>query len=272
MTQAVDLEAVKAVQQQMWSKGDFARVGMTIVIVSERLCEAAEVTPNERVLDVACGSGNTAIAAARRFAKVTGVDYVAALLDHARERAKAELVEDIEFHEGDAERLDFEDASFDCVLSTFGVMFAPDHQRAAAELLRVTRPGGRIGLACWTPDGYIGQMFKTVAKHAPPPPGVAPPPLWGTEEHLRELFGDGISDLRAERRECVMRYPSAEFGLDYMKRWFGPTQMAFERVGPEGEQALADDLIGLANGHNMAGDLAMVVPSAYLEVVATRAG
>jgi SAM-dependent methyltransferase len=271
MAQAVDYQAVTAVQQQMWSAGDFARVGRMLQIVSENLCEAADVIPGEEVLDVACGSGNTAIAAARRFAKTTGLDYVPALLDHGRERAAAELVE-VEWVEGDAQALPFADGSFDLVMSTFGAMFAPDQQKTADELLRVCRPGGRIAMANWTPDGMVGEMFKTVTKHAPPPFKLDPPILWGTEDRLRELFGDGISELRVERRQWVQRYPSAEFNLEYFRTWFGPTKMAFARLDEDGQKALAADLIDLANRHNMAGEAAMVAPATYLEVVATRAG
>jgi SAM-dependent methyltransferase len=271
MTPAVDLEAVTAVQQQMWSEGDFARVGRAIVIVSENLCEAADVTPGERVLDVACGAGNTAIAAARRFAKVTGLDYVPALLEHGRERAKAELV-DVDYVEGDAQALPFDDSSFDCVMSTFGVMFAPDQERAAAELLRVCRPGGRIALANWTPDGMIGEMFGITVKHAPPPFKIDPPVLWGTEDRLGELLGDGIADLQAERRQFVQRFPSPEFGLEYMRKWFGPTKMAFARLDADGQAAMTADMVDLYSRHNMAGDGAVVAPATYLEVVATRAG
>jgi SAM-dependent methyltransferase len=271
MTPAVDLEAVTAAQQHMWSEGDFARVGRALVIVSENLCEAADVLPNERVLDVACGAGNTAIAAARRFARTTGLDYVPALLEHGRERAKAELV-DVEYVEGDAQALPFDDASFDCVLSTFGVMFAPDQQRAAGELLRVCRPGGRIGMANWTPDGMIGEMFGITVKHAPPPFQIDPPVLWGTEDRLRELFGDGISELRVERRQFVQRFPSAEFGLEYMRKWFGPTKMAFGRLDQDGQDAMTADMVDLYSRHNMAGGAAVAAPATYLEVVATRAG
>jgi SAM-dependent methyltransferase len=271
---SVDYQAITAAQQKVWSAGDFARVGMMLQPVSENLCEAADVLPGEDVLDVACGSGNTAIAAARRFAKVTGLDYVPELLDHARARAKAELIEDATWVEGDAQQMPFADKSFDVVMSTFGVMFAPDQQRAADELLRVTRPGGRIALASWTPDGMIGEMFMIVAKHAPPPFKIDPPILWGTEERLRELFDDGISDMRAERGHWVQRFPSPEWGLEYMTKWFGPTKMAFARLGedPAAQKALADDLVELARRHNMAGDAAVVAPAAYLEVVATRAG
>jgi ubiquinone/menaquinone biosynthesis C-methylase UbiE len=271
MAFATDLQAVTAIQQKVWSEGDFAVVGRSLVVVSENLCEAAELLPGDRVLDVACGSGNTAIAAARRFTTVTGLDYVPALLEHGRERAKAELLE-VEYVEGDAQALPFEDWSFDCVMSTFGVMFAPDQQKAADELLRVCRPGGRIALACWTPDGMIGEMFAVTTKHAPPPFKVDPPVLWGTEDHLRQLFGDGISELRCERRNWMQRFPSPEFGLEYMQKWFGPTKMAFARLDEAGQKALADDLIGLAQRHNMAGDAAVVAPATYLEVVATRAG
>ena len=268
---AVDLEAVKAVQQHVWSQGDFARIGSAQVVVSERLCEAAAVIPGERVLDVACGAGNTALAAARRFARVTGIDFVPALLGHARERARAELVE-AEFVEGDAERLEFADGSFDVVLSTFGAMFAPDQPRAAAELLRVCRPGGRVGMANWTPEGLVGQMFAITMRHLSPPAVLDPPPLWGTEERLRQLWGDGISDLRAERREFLFCYPSVDFCLDHFRRWFGPTKIAFEALDEPGRDALARDLADLWNTNNTAGERALVAPSAYLEVVATRAG
>jgi SAM-dependent methyltransferase len=266
-----DYAAITAAQQKVWSAGDFTRVGLTIQIVSESLMEAAEVIPGERVLDVACGSGNTAIAAARRFGRVTGLDYVPELLDHARERCAAELAE-ADFVEGDAQQMPFEDASFDLVASTFGVMFAPDHKRTADELLRVCRPGGRIAIANWTPDGYIGEMFAIIGRHAPPPAGVQPPPLWGTEDHLRELFGDGISELKATRRDYIARYPSGEFLLDYFRTWYGPTKMAFARLDEAGQAALAEDLLDLARRRNMAGDVAQVAPWTYLEVVAARAG
>jgi SAM-dependent methyltransferase len=262
---------IGAAQQRIWSEGDFARVGRGQVIVSENLCEAVDVLPGERVLDVACGAGNTAIAAARRFAKATGLDFVPALLEHGRERAKAELV-DVDFVEGDAAAVPFEDASFDCVLSTFGAMFAPDQERTAAELMRVTRPGGRIGMANWTPDSTIGQAFAITARHAPPPFKVDPPVLWGTEERMRELFGDGISELRVEQREWMQRFPSPEFGLEYMKTWFGPTKMAFARLDEAGREALARELTEVTRTHNTAGDAAVVAPAKYLQVVATRAG
>ena len=271
MAQAVDYEAVKNVQRTVWSKGDFAMIATRMAIVGETLCEAVEVTPGERVLDVACGSGNVALSAARRFAEVVGLDYVPELLEHGRERAKAEGL-DVEFVEGDAEALPFEDASFDVVLTTFGSMFAPNQQRAADELLRVCRPGGRIGMGNWTPDGMVGEMFKIVSSHAPPPFKIDPPVLWGTEERVRELFGDGVSELRCERRYFNFRAYSPEHNLEYFRTWFGPTKAAFERLDEDGQAALAADLLDLGHRHNMAGDRAMVAPAAYLEVVATRAG
>jgi len=268
---AVDLEVVKQVQQKIWSEGDFSMVAGTVILVGEELCEAADILPDERVLDVACGSGNATLPAARRaWGNTVGIDYVPELLERGRERAAAERL-DVDFVEGDAEDLPFDDASFDVVVSTFGAMFAPDQQKAADELLRVCKPGGRIAMANWTPEGYVGKMFATTVKHAPLPPGVKPPVLWGTEDHLRELFGDGISSLTASKTEIVFRFRSADHWLEFFRTYFGPTKMAFERVGPDGEEALASDLTQLANQFNTAGDRAMRVPSEYLQVIATRA-
>ncbi|TMK72647.1 MAG: class I SAM-dependent methyltransferase [Actinobacteria bacterium] len=272
MTEATpDLKAVTQVQQKVWSEGDFAKIGNRAQIVGEHLCETVDLLSVERVLDVACGSGNTALAAARRFAEAVGVDYVPELLAHGRERAAAEGLE-VEFVEGDAQALPFEDASFDVVLSTFGAMFAPDQEQTAAELLRVCRPGGRIGMANWTPEGLIGGgLFATMAKHAPPPPGINPPSLWGTEERLRELFGDGISELRIEPQVVNFRSRSPEHWLEYFRTYFGPMRMAFARVGDDGAPALENDLLEVMRTHNRAGDKALVAPAEYVEVVATRA-
>ncbi|HEX5582729.1 class I SAM-dependent methyltransferase [Gaiella sp.] len=267
----LDFEAVKQVQQKTWSAGDFAVVAKTIVIVSENLCEAADVTPGERVLDVACGSGNTAIAAARRaWGNTVGVDFVPELLENGKERAAAEGV-DVEWVVGDAEKLPFDDASFDVVLSTFGAMFAPDQPRAAAELLRVCRPGGRIGMANWTPEGFVGHMFGTTVKHAPPPFKLTPPVMWGSEDHVRELFGDGVSELRAERRSIKMRFLSVDQNLEFFRTYFGPTKMAYERLDEAGREAYEADMRALLEQRNEAGDRALVVSAEYLEVVARRA-
>lgn len=271
MADAPNLEAVTQVQQQVWSQGDFAKIGVAAQIVQEELCEAIDVLPGRRLLDVACGAGNGAIAAARRQAEAVGLDYVPALLERARERAAAEGYE-IEFVEGDAQALPFEDASFDYVISTFGAMFAPDQERAAAELLRVCRPGGKIGMANWPPRGLVGGgMFKVIAGHAPPPPGVPPAVLWGTEERLRELFGDGVSELTVTDRQVNFRYHSPEQWLAFFREYFGPMMMAFARVGEEGAEALERDLLDVMRKANRAGDEALVAPADYVQVVAVRA-
>jgi len=265
---APDLAAVKARQRTMWGLGDYAVVGTTLPIVAESLCEAAEVMPGERVLDVATGHGNTALAAARRFAEATGVDYVPSLLERARERAAAERLR-VEFREGDAEALPCPDGAFDAVLSTFGVMFAPDQERAARELGRACRPGGRIGLACWTPEGFIGELFKAVGRHVPPPAGLRSPALWGTEARLRELFGGAARELRATRRTFAFRYASPGHFVEVFRRWYGPTVAAFAALDAGGQQALAADLEALAARHHRGGP-GLVVPGEYLEAIVTR--
>ncbi|MFN8163018.1 MAG: methyltransferase domain-containing protein [Solirubrobacterales bacterium] len=271
MTEPADFAAATKVQQRTWSEGDFAMVAGIVSLPADELAEALQIYPDERVLDVACGSGNGAIAAARRaWGNTVGCDFVPALLERGRARAATEHLE-IEFVEADAQDLPFEDASFDVVMSIFGAMFAPDQERTAAELLRVAKPGGRIGMANWTPDGGVAGLFMTVAKHAPPPPGVLPPVLWGTEARLRELFGDGISDLRIERRRSRQPFRSVDHYLEFFRTYFGPIKMAFERVGPEGEEALANDLRQFLEENNTAGERALVFEPEYLQVVATRA-
>lgn len=271
MNDSVDMDAIRNVQQKTWSEGDFAMVAGLVMMVAEELAEALDIVPGERVLDVACGSGNGAIAAARRaWGNTVGADFVPALLERGRERAAAERL-DVEFIEADATSLTFEDGEFDVVESIFGAMFAADQEKAAAELLRVCKPGGRIGMANWVPDSGVGQMFMTIAKHAPPPPGVKPPLLWGTEERLRELFGNGISDLRVERRASRQAFRDADHFLDHFRTYFGPTKVAFERVGPDGEEALTADLRAYLEQNNVGGDRALVLEPEYLQVVATRA-
>ena len=223
----------------------------------------------DKVLDVATGSGNTAISATRRFCETTGIDYVPELIEYARKRAEVEGLE-ITFDVGDAEDLPYPDASFDVVLSTLGVMFAPNQEKAAEELLRVCRPGGKIGLANWTPDSYIGNMFRTHGKHVPPPPGIKPPPLWGTEERLRELLGEGVASLEVTRRTYMFRYLSAGHFVEFFRSYYGPTLKAFEALDPDGQEALAKDLKELLEHWNISGDAALIVPSDYLEVVAVR--
>ena len=266
---APDLAAVKTRQQAAWSSGDYAVVGTTLQIVGEDLCEALDLRSGQRVLDVAAGNGNVTLAAARRWCDVTSTDYVAALLERGRIRAQAEGWT-IDFKEADAEALPFADGSFDAVVSTFGVMFTPDQDRAAAELLRVCKPGGKIGLANWTPEGFIGQLFKTLGKHMPPPAGVKSPALWGTRARLTELFGAQASAIETLPRNFVFRYRSAQHWMDVFKTYYGPLLKTFAALPPPAQQALHDDIMALIARMNRSGDATMVLPSEYLEVVVTR--
>jgi ubiquinone/menaquinone biosynthesis C-methylase UbiE len=267
---APDLAAVKGRQQTTWASGDYHMIGTQIQIVSELLIEALDVHSTEHVLDVATGSGNAALAAARRGCQVVGLDYVPSLLDRARRRRDAEGL-DAQFIEGDAEALPFGDGQFDVVASVFGAMFAPNQEKTAQELVRVTRSGGRIGLASWTPDGFIGQFFKVNGRHVPPPPGVRPPLQWGTPERLNELFGESATELRFEQRFYTFRARSPEAWVDSFRRWYGPTLKSFETVGAAGGEALERDLVELIGGLNRADDGTMVVPSEYLEAVIVKA-
>jgi ubiquinone/menaquinone biosynthesis C-methylase UbiE len=262
-----DLDAVKRRQQQAWASGDFAVVASRIVLVAEHLCDTADLHAGWRVLDVATGSGNAAIAAARLGCAAVGVDYVPSLLERGRRRAAVEGLE-VELLEGDAESLPFADASFDAVTSVFGSMFAPDHERAAAELLRVTRPGGTIALASWTPDGFIGELFRTVAAHVPPPAGVRSPMLWGTEGHLRRLLGEGIDSLEVAERSFTFRFPSAEELVSFFRQWYGPTLKAFAALERSAQEALERDLVALVRRFDRLGGDAVAIPSTYTEAVA----
>jgi len=264
-----DLRALKARQQVAWSSGDYALIGTTLQIVGEELCEALDVRSGQKVLDIAAGNGNVSLAAARRWCDVVATDYVPALLERARERAAAERL-DLEFREADAEALPFPDGSFDVVVSTFGVMFTPDQDRAAAEMIRVCRRGGRIGLANWTPEGFIGQVFKTIGKHVSPAPGARSPALWGTRSRISELFEPQAASIKLAQRHFVFRYRSPEHWLDFFKAWYGPVLKTFAALEPAAQAALARDLLALAGQFNRSGDASMVVPSEYLEIVITR--
>jgi SAM-dependent methyltransferase len=262
-------KSLKGRQQIAWSSGDYAVIGTTLQIVGETLCEALDLRAGQRVLDVAAGNGNATLAAARRWCEVVSTDYVPALLERGRERAEADRLV-IEFREADAEALPFAESSFDAVLSTFGVMFTPDQDQAAAELVRVCKPGGRIGLANWTPEGFIGQLFKTIGRHVPPPPGVKSPALWGTYARITDLFDAQASSIQVEHRNFVFRYRSAQHWVDVFRTWYGPLLKTFGALDPRAQAVLTDDLLALVERFNRSGDQTMVVPSDYLEVIVTR--
>ena len=264
-----DLGALKLRQHGAWSSGDYAILGTTLQIVGEQLCEALDLRSGQKVLDVAAGNGNATLAAARRWCDVVSTDYVPSLLERGRLRAGAEGLP-IEFKEADAEALGFADATFDAVVSTFGVMFTPDQDRAAAELTRVCKPGGKIGLANWTPEGFIGQLFKTLGRYLPPPAGAKSPALWGTEARIREMFGASSASIKAERRDFNFRYRSPEHFLDIFKSYYGPMLKAFAALDAANQQGLRNDLLALIGKMNRADDGTMVVPSEYLEVVITK--
>jgi ubiquinone/menaquinone biosynthesis C-methylase UbiE len=264
-----DLENIKTRQRATWASGDYGVIGTTLQIVGESLAEAVDLHAGEKVLDVAAGNGNSSLAAARRWADVTSTDYVPELLEIGRRRAEAERLSMV-FREADAEALPFPDASFDVVLSSFGVMFAPNHERAARELLRVSRPGGRIGLANWTPRGFVGRFFALVGRHVPPPPGLTPAARWGTEEHVRMLFGAGASNIHVTPRDFAFRYLSATHFVDVFRNWYGPVHKAFTALPPERQPELERDIVALVDEFNVSGDETMVVPAEYLEIVVDR--
>jgi ubiquinone/menaquinone biosynthesis C-methylase UbiE len=264
-----DLAAVKQRQQATWAGGDYAIVGTTLQIVGETLAEAADIRGGERVLDVAAGNGNASLAAARRFADVISTDYVPALLDKAAARAQAEGLP-MAFQVADVEELPFADRSFDVVLSTFGAMFAPDHQRTADEMLRVLRPGGRLGMTNWTPESFIGQLFKMIGRHVPPPAGLQSPAAWGTEAHCAALFGTRAGTMRCERRQFNFRYRSAAHFVQVFRDYYGPTQKAFAALAPAGQKALEAELLALLAKLDTSGGSSLVIPSEYLEVIVTK--
>jgi len=266
---APDLAAIKQRQQATWASGDFAIIGTTLQIVGETLCEAVDLRSGAKVLDVAAGNGNCSLAAARRWCDVTSTDYVPSLLEDGRRRAAAERLPII-FREADVEALPCADNSFDVVLSSFGVMFAPDHMRSASEMLRVVRPGGTIAMANWTPTGFIGRLFGVIGRHVPPPAGVTPPSRWGVAEHLDLLFGTGAAQIRTTPRDFMMRYRSADHWVDVFRTWYGPVHKAFAALPADGQARLDADLHELIAQFNEGGDGTMVVPAEYLEVLVTK--
>lgn len=265
-TPAVDFAAVKNKQHLAWSSGDYAVVGTTLQIVGESLCEALDLRAGERVLDVAAGNGNATLAAARRWCDVVSTDYVPALLERARARASAEGLP-VQFEQADAENLPYPDHGFDVVLSTFGVMFTPDQDKAAAEMARACKPGGRIGLANWTPASFVGEIFKTMGRYLPPAAGVKSPALWGTEARLRELFGERLDSIAIEHRNFVFRYRNVAHWLEVFRTFYGPMHKAFGALDATQQESLATDLIALAERFNRATDGTLVAPSEYVEVV-----
>jgi SAM-dependent methyltransferase len=267
---SVDYAAITGKQQKVWSLGDYGRIGSLLSWIGESLVRQLDVHSGERVLDVAAGNGNASLPAARRFADVLATDYVPALLAEARRRAEADGVV-LRTQEADAQKLPFRDGEFDVVMSTIGAMFAPDQEAVARELARVCRKGGRIGLASWTPEGLVGDMFRAVGKHAPPPAGLQPAVRWGSEERVRELLGPQCSDLKLTRQTCPWRFPSVQACVDYFRTWYGPTVAAFTAVGDAGRVALEADLRAVFEKHDTAKDGTLAADVAYLEVVGVRA-
>jgi SAM-dependent methyltransferase len=268
-TSNLNFDAIKQRQQATWASGDFAIVGTTLQIVGESLAEAANVCADERVLDVAAGNGNATLAAARRFARVTSTDYVPHLLEKGAARARAEGL-NVEFKVADAEALPFADGSFDVVLSTFGAMFTPEHRKAAQEMMRVVRSGGRIGMANWTPEGFIGQLFRLIGRYVPPPAGLQSPALWGAEPHIVELFGPQAMDIRCERRMFNFRYRSPAHWIEVFRNFYGPTHKAYVALDADAQARLTEELSAMLERLNVGGMHALVVPGEYLEVVITK--
>jgi ubiquinone/menaquinone biosynthesis C-methylase UbiE len=266
---APDFDAIKKRQQAMWASGNYSKVGSTLQITGESLCEAMDLSSGETVLDVAAGNGNVTLAAARRYCQVTSTDYVQELLDQGRARADADGLR-VDYQQADAEQLPFAEKSFDNVVSTFGVMFAPNQAQAAAEIVRVCRAGGKIGLANWTPDGFIGRLFKIVGRYVAPPAGVQSPAAWGTQEFLQKHFGSAAEKIEVTTKNYIFRYLSTEHWLEIFRNYYGPVHKAFAALPDEQQQALAQDISQLIDEFNLASDGSVKVPSAYLEIVITK--
>ncbi|TKG72786.1 class I SAM-dependent methyltransferase [Prauserella endophytica] len=269
MTTTTPFADIKTKQQKIWSSGDYGKIAWLTVPLAETLCAVVDPRPGAKVLDVATGTGHVAITAARRFCDVTGIDYVPALVAAAQRRAQAEDLE-IDFREADAEDLPFAENSFDYVLSAIGVMFTADHQKAADELVRVCRPGGRIGLANWTPTGFVGELLKTVTRHVPPPPGALPPTRWGTEEAVTELLGGRVTDLTFTTASARQRFPSADFFADFFLTHYGPTYAAAQRLDEQGRATFRADLVDLGNRANVASDGTVAADWEYRVAVAAK--
>ncbi len=268
-SESIDFASLKERQRATWATGDYATVGLRIQIVGEMLVEALDLRAGERVIDVAAGNGNVTMAAARRFAEVTSTDFVQSLLDKGAERAGAEGLS-VHFQVADAEALPYADQSFDVAVSSFGVMFTPRQQKAASELIRVVRCGGRIGLANWTPEGFLGELFRLIGRHVPPVAGLKSPMLWGSEDYIVELFASQAADIQCNRRLCNFRFKSANHFVEFFRAFYGPIHKAFASLEPEQQRSLASEFAALLERHNVAGAGSLVVPAEYLEVVVTR--
>ena len=266
---APNYDAIKAKQNAAWGSGDYSKVGVTLQITGEELAEAMDMNIDDKVLDVAAGNGNATLAFARRFCSVTSTDYVSDLLDASKQRASAEGLL-INYQVADAENLPFESETFDAVVSTFGVMFTPNQKQAASELQRVVRSGGKIGLANWTPDSFIGQLFKTLGKHLPPPSGVNSPALWGSKDWIEEVFENQFEVTSFRLKNFVFRYRSAEHFLEYFRTYYGPMQKAFDALDAEAQERLQIDILALANNYNVSIDGSLRIPSEYAEIVITK--
>ncbi len=264
--QAPDYSAIKAKQQQVWGSGDYSQVGSTLQITGEELCESMDLHSGQSVLDVAAGNGNATMAAARRFCEVTSTDYVEALLNESKQRAQANHLA-VNYQQADAEALPFEDESFDNVMSTFGVMFTPNQQQSASEMLRVCKKGGKIGMANWTPDGFIGQLFKVIGKYNPPPQGVNSPANWGTQDFLQREFGEQASNIQVNEKNYSFRYKSPQHWMEVFRNYYGPTLKTFEMLDAPKAEALEADIYALLDQFNTATDGTLIVPSKYFEVV-----
>lgn len=265
----VDYATVTGRQQQVWSLGDYGKVGSLLSSMGESLVHELDIHAGEKVLDIAAGNGNASLPAARRFADVLATDYVPELLAAAQRRADTDGVV-LRTQLADAQALPFDDGEFDVVMSTIGAMFAPDQETVAREMLRVCRSGGRLGMANWTPDSAVGDIFRTVGKRVPPPPGVRPAVAWGSEETVTELLGPGCRELRCTRRTCAWRFPSAAHCLAYFQDWYGPVVAAFATVGTDGRDVFEAELRDVFERHNLATDGTLAMEVAYLEVVGVR--
>lgn len=264
-----DFAAITSRQQQTWATGDFNRLAMATMPVAEQLVESADPSPGHRVLDIACGSGNNALVAARRQCQVTGLDFVPALLEHARRRAQADGVH-AEFIEGDAQKLPFADHTFDVVLSTFGVMFAPDQERAAAEIKRVTKPGGKAAIASWMPEGFGGDIFRTISKYAPPPPGIKPGTRWGTAAGWHELFGPVFHITSARARTFRQYFRNVDAILDIFLNYFGPAVRVMQNSDEKTRAAFSTELRDFFSSRNRARDGSLILECEYFEVVGRK--